>query len=462
MISITNLFLYASVVSDVVLTTLAFFAAYWIRFRSGLIPVEFTVPLERHFTYLAGLLPAYLLSYKYAGLYRVRRGVSGADELSRIVPAVLVASVLVAAGTLLIREFEFSRLVILFTAVLAALATWFARRLLRRLQIRLRRSGVLALTRVLVVGTGEAARSMIRRLKENPGAGYQVVGVVAEGKGRSEVEGVRVVGELDRFSEALKRAKVHEVLFALPATAHSKLIPLLVSLQDTSVKYRIVSDLFGLITDPLEADELLGVPVFEMKEAPLNLWYNRALKRLFDVVVAFFGILVALPIFLVCALGVRLSSPGPVLFKQKRVGRDGKQFNIYKFRSMRAGSETAEFTQADDPRRTAFGKFLRRSSLDELPQLYNVLQGRMSLVGPRPEVPALVEKFKKTVPRYFERHQVKAGITGWAQVHGLRGNTSLEERVKYDIFYIENWSLWLDVTILVRTVLDILEHRHAY
>jgi len=178
--------------------------------------------------------------------------------------------------------------------------------------------------------------------------------------------------------------------------------------------------------------------------------------------VGFLAFLVALPVMAFCALGVRLTSPGPILFKQRRVGRDGRVFNMYKFRSMRVGSETAAFTQANDPRRTSFGTFLRKTSFDELPQLYNVLQGRMSLVGPRPEVPALVAKFEKTVPRYFERHQVKSGITGWAQVHGLRGNTSLEERVKFDIYYIENWSLWLDVTIMVRTVLDVLEHRHAY
>jgi exopolysaccharide biosynthesis polyprenyl glycosylphosphotransferase len=212
----------------------------------------------------------------------------------------------------------------------------------------------------------------------------------------------------------------------------------------------------------VEADELLGVPVFEMKEAPLNSRWNCFLKRAFDLVVGFPAFLVALPVMGFCAVGVRLTSAGPVLFKQRRVGRDGRVFNMYKFRSMRVGTETAAFTQADDPRRTSFGTFLRKTSLDELPQLYNVLQGRMSLVGPRPEVPALVAKFEKTVPRYFERHQVKSGITGWAQVHGLRGNTSLEERVKFDIYYIENWSLWLDVTILVRTLLDVLEHRHAY
>jgi Undecaprenyl-phosphate glucose phosphotransferase len=373
-----------------------------------------------------------------------------------------LASLLVAAATFMAHTLLFSRLVILFTMVLASFSTWVGRRILRRLQIRLRRNGVLTLTRLLIVGTGESAKSMIRRLRDNPGLGYQVVGVISEGKAAHDIEAVRVVGQLANFRKLVARTKPDEVLFALPATYLARLEPLLMELQDTPVKYRIVSDLFGLITNPVEADELLGVPVFEMKEAPLNSGWNCFLKRVFDLLAAAPIFILSIPVMAVCAVGIKMTSPGPILFKQRRVGRDGNVFNMYKFRSMRVGSETAAFTQQNDPRRTSFGTFLRKTSLDELPQLYNVLQGRMSLVGPRPEVPLLVEKFKKTVPRYFERHQVKSGITGWAQVHGLRGNTSLEERVKFDIYYIENWSLWLDVTILVRTVLDVLEHRHAY
>jgi Undecaprenyl-phosphate glucose phosphotransferase len=463
MISIPNLFLAASLLWDALCISLSFIAAFWIRFHSGWMAVDDGVyHLQSYLSFLAELLVVYLLVFKYWGLYRVRRGVSGADELSRIIQAAFVASVLVAATTFLAHTLLFSRLVIALTGILAILSTWVGRRLLRRFQIRLRRKGILFLTRLLIVGTGESSKSMIRRLRGNPGLGFIVVGVVAEGKGLREVEGIRVVGRLSEFRKIIARVEPNEVLFALPSKHLPKLEPLLVEIQGTPVKYRIVSDLFGLVTNPMEADELLGVPVFEMKEAPLNNGWNRFLKRTFDLVAGFPGFIVALPVMAFCAVGVKLTSPGPILFKQRRVGRDGKVFNIYKFRSMRIGSETAAFTRQNDPRRTAFGVFLRRTSLDELPQLYNVLQGRMSLVGPRPEIPALVAKFEKTVPRYFERHQVKSGITGWAQVHGLRGNTSLDERVKFDIYYIENWSLWLDVTILFRTVLDILEHRHAY
>ncbi len=338
---------------------------------------------------------------------------------------------------------------------------WLERILLRRFQIILRRRGF-GVTRIFVVGAGETARILIQRIKHNPGLGYRIIGIVSEGKSSGEIEGFKIVGTLAQFIPLLKKHGPDEVIFALPASAHGQLIPMLVSLQDTRVKYKIVSDLFGLITSPLESDVLLDMPIFEMKEAPLSSWHNRAIKRTFDFLFALVGILLLSPVWILVAIGVKLSSPGPILFHQKRVGRDGRVFHMRKFRTMRVGTETVAFTAKNDPRVTPLGAFLRKTSLDELPQLLNVVTGRMSLVGPRPEVPGLVEKFQKEIPRYFERHQVKSGITGWAQVNGFRGNTSLEERIKYDIYYIENWSLLFDIKIILRTVLDILEHEHAY
>jgi exopolysaccharide biosynthesis polyprenyl glycosylphosphotransferase len=343
----------------------------------------------------------------------------------------------------------------------AVLMVWAGRFFLRRVQVFLRRRG-LGVTRVLVVGTGETARSLLQRLRQNPGLGYRVVGLVSEGRENGPVAGYRVLGSLNQFSRILKKAWPEEVLFALPASAQAKLIPMLITLQDTPARYKIVSDLFGIITNPVQSDVLFDMPVFEMKEAPLNDWWNRALKRAFDFSFSLLGLIILSLPLAALAVGVKLSSPGPVFFRQKRMGKDGKVFQMLKFRSMRPGSETPAFTAKADPRVTAFGSILRKTSLDELPQLVNVLAGEMSLVGPRPEVPGLVEKFEKEIPRYFERHQVKSGITGWAQVNGLRGNTSLSERVKYDIYYIENWSLLFDVKIILRTILDIREHKHAY
>ena len=459
---IPSIFSVASFCLDGIAVAASFISANWIRFYSHWIPVGKGVTGYPHYrSFLLAVVLVHWIVFKYVGLYRKRRGISGVDEFSKIIQSVFIAAVLIAASTFLIQFFTFSRLVVFLAAFLAAVFVWLERILLRRIQIVLRRRGI-GTTRILVVGTGETARLLLRRLQQNPGLGYRVAGLISEGKSPRFVEGYRVLGHLSQFSRLLQTQEPEEVIFALPASAHGKLIPMLVTLQDTPVKYKIVSDLFGIITQPLESDVLLDMPVFEMKEAPLNQWHNRAMKRLFDFIFSSAGLLALSPLLALLALGVKISSPGPVFFRQKRVGRDGQIFSMLKFRSMKTGTETVAFTAQKDPRVTAWGAVLRKTSLDELPQLLNVLAGQMSLVGPRPEVPGLVEKFEKEIPRYFERHQVKSGITGWAQVNGLRGNTSLHERVKYDIYYIENWSLLLDVKIIIRTVLDILEHKHAY
>ncbi len=458
---IPSIFSALSFCLDGLLVAGSFLLANWIRFNSGWMKVDAITSYSHYRAFLLLVVAVHLVIFKYVGLYRKRRGISGVDEFSKVLKAVFIASILIAAATFLTHFFTFSRLIIGLSAGFILLSVWLERIFLRRSQIILRRRGV-GVTRILVVGTGETAQVLIQRLKQNPGLGYRIAGVISESKSSGQVEGFKIVGTLGRFSQLIQKHDPHEVIFALPATAHAKLIPMLVSLQDTKVKYKIVSDLFGMITNPLENDVLLDIPIFEMKEAPLSVWYNRVIKRIFDFVLALLGILILSPIWILLAIGVKLSSPGPVLFHQKRVGRDGRIFHMRKFRSMTAGTETVAFTKKNDPRVTPFGAFIRKTSLDELPQLLNVLTGRMSLVGPRPEVPGLVEKFEKEIPRYFERHQVKSGITGWAQVNGFRGNTSLQERIKYDIYYIENWSLMLDIKIILRTALDILEHEHAY
>ena len=458
---IHSIFSLASFLGDGFLVAISFLLANWMRFHSGWIKVENITEYPHYRLFLLFFIGVHLVVFKYVGLYRKRRGISSVDELSKVIRAVLTSSILIAASTFLFQFFAFSRLVVAFSAVLITASVWLERVALRRVQVVLRRQGM-GVTRILVAGTGETARVLLQRIKANPGLGYRVAGIVSEEKDSGEVEGFKIVGTLSKFNRLLDQFKPHEVIFALPATAHGQLIPLLVTLQGTLVKYKIVSDLFGLITSPLESDVLFDMPVFEMKEAPLNLWYNRALKRIFDFAFALTGIVVGSPLWIAIAIGVKLSSPGPVLFHQKRVGRDGRIFHMRKYRTMRAGTETVAFTAKEDHRVTSFGKLLRKTSLDEIPQLLNVLTGRMSLVGPRPEVPGLVEKFEKEIPRYFERHQVKSGMTGWAQVNGLRGNTSLHERVKYDIYYIENWSLWFDARIILRTLLDAFEQKHAY
>ncbi len=458
---IPSIFFAASFFIDGLLVAGSFLLANWIRFYSGWMSAWSVTHYQHYRSFLLFVVAVNWIIFKYVGLYRKRRGISGVDEFSKILQAVFLSSILISASTFLIQFFTFSRLVIGFSAGLTVISVWLERVILRRIQIALRRRGI-GVTRILVVGTGETTRLLIQRLKHNPGLGYRIAGVVSESKSSGSIEGYKIVGALSSFSRLVAKYDPHEVIFALPATAHSKLIPMLVTLQDTMVRYKIVSDLFGLITNPLENDVLLDMPIFEMKEAPLSSWHNQVIKRIFDFVLSLIGILLLSPVWILVAVAVKLSSRGPVLFHQKRVGRDGRIFHMRKFRTMRVGTESVAFTTKNDPRVTPLGAFLRKTSLDELPQLLNVVTGRMSLVGPRPEVPGLVEKFEKEIPRYFERHQIKSGITGWAQVNGFRGNTSLSERIKCDIYYIENWSLLLDIKIILRTALDILEHEHAY
>jgi exopolysaccharide biosynthesis polyprenyl glycosylphosphotransferase len=273
------------------------------------------------------------------------------------------------------------------------------------------------------------------------------------------------LGELENLEEIVARERADEVILALPATAHHRLEPVLMNAGASKVGYKIVSDLFGIITNPLQADEISGIPLFALKDAPLARPWARVLKRSLDLACVVPALVVFSPLLLLLALAVKATSSGPALFRQERVGRDNQTFIIYKFRTMRRDAEKATgpvWASKNDPRRTPIGAFLRRSSLDELPQLFNVLAGNMSLVGPRPERQHFVKQFQKTIPRYLERHRVKAGLTGWAQVHGLRGNTPVEERVKYDLWYVENWSLWLDLKILMRTALEVFHHTDAY
>jgi exopolysaccharide biosynthesis polyprenyl glycosylphosphotransferase len=268
------------------------------------------------------------------------------------------------------------------------------------------------------------------------------------------------IAELDR---ALEAVKADCVIVALPASMHERIHRILLDFDRPDLELRIVSDLYGFITSPVAVDEIHGIPVFALKEAPLDRLGNRLLKRALDLALTLPALVLLAPLFLLVAVAVKLDSPGPVFFRQERVGLGNRRFQMIKFRSMRVDAEQGStWTVKDDPRRTRVGAFLRRTSLDELPQLFNVLRGDMSLVGPRPEQPRYVEKFKASIPRYLQRHQVKAGITGWAQVHGLRGDTSIEERTAFDLYYVENWSLSLDLLILLKTALELFEHDTAY
>jgi exopolysaccharide biosynthesis polyprenyl glycosylphosphotransferase len=338
-----------------------------------------------------------------------------------------------------------------FTFVLGLLS----QHLLRALMGWLVSSGI-GFTRTLVVAGVENCQSILERMRFAHGSIHQVAGLICAGDDLpGEISGVPVLGRVKDFSRLIDRLKdIDRVVVALPVEQHEKSWEILESCRRRRIDCRFVPELFDLLSLQVDVSAIDGLPSITLGETPLT-GAGPVLKRLMDMTVASIGLVVASPVMILFALLIKLDSKGPALFKQQRLGSDGRVFDMYKFRTMHIGAEALTgpvWATNNDPRCTRVGRWLRRTNLDELPQILNVLRGEMSLVGPRPERAYFVNKFKTSVPQYMRRHLVKSGITGWAQVNGLRGNTPVEERVRYDIFYIENWSLLFDLKIMFRTL----------
>jgi exopolysaccharide biosynthesis polyprenyl glycosylphosphotransferase len=336
---------------------------------------------------------------------------------------------------------------------------------LRRLRARRWQVGA-GVDRVIVVGAGTAADLVLQRIRMFPDYGYHVVGLVTDGlKQGDSVGGSEVLGTRDDLRRLVTERKVNLVFVAEPDLAQDDILQLVDSCRDCGADFRIVPSMLEIMTSRVTADQLDGIPLLQFRHG-LDVDAAKATsKRLLDIVVAAVGMILISPLLLVIGLLVKLGSPGPVLLHQERAGLDEKQMTMHKFRTMSANAEADTgpvWAATDDPRRTSIGKFLRRFSLDELPQLWNVVKGEMSLVGPRPERPQFVQEFKERVPRYTDRHLVRPGLTGWAQVNDLRGQTSVDERLIYDLYYIENWSLAFDLKIILITLFRIFTHKNAY
>lgn len=448
---------------DLVLVTGCWLLAYLTRFHVLGPPIYHGLPpLEPYVFMLLPIAVVWAVCFRALGLYRPRRIGSHLSEVADIAKASsLGALVLVAVMTFLFREFEYSRVVIVYFWVFSIVAVSLSRAGFRELLRFARRRGYNQRFAV-VVGGGDMAETVVERLRARPDTGLQVIGVVGDRK--EEMGAVRWLGAYADLRAVLDAQPVDHVILALPHEDYGRLPGLLDAIGDEPVTIHVVPDLFRFASLRGGMEEFEGVPFIHLRESPLYGW-NRLVKRSFDVVFSAAVLLVLAPLMLVVALAVKLSSRGPVLFRQERMGLDGESFAMLKFRTMPVGAEAATgpvWTTEDDPRPTALGRLLRRFSLDELPQFVNVLRGEMSVVGPRPERPVFVEQFRRTVPGYMLRHKVKSGITGWAQVHGLRGNTSLETRIQHDLEYIEHWSIWLDLKIIARTIGRVLVDRNAY
>jgi Undecaprenyl-phosphate glucose phosphotransferase len=451
---------------DLCFISLAWFLAYLLRFESGFIGVTKDIPSwGQHLPLLVILLLVCGVVFNLTGLYGSKRLTSLPKEVLDLIKAMTVSVLIFVSLAYFFKEYRYSRLTIFYFWFLTILFTALSRSYARHLLKSLRKKGF-NLRYVLVIGEGDLGRKLIQSFQSHPELGLKAVGFLSDSRenvGRF-IEGVSVLGTHQELHEVLRRGGIDQVFIALPFHLHERIKDILASLKNELVTIKVVSDLYDFVTLRGGVDELDGLPIINIQDTPLLGW-GKIAKRALDIVLSAGGLLVLSPLMAAIAVLIKGTSPGPVFFRQERMGFDGKIFRMLKFRSMIANAEKetgSVWARPDDPRRTSVGVLLRKTSLDELPQLFNVLKGEMSLVGPRPERPELIEKFKYNIPNYMLRHKIKAGMTGWAQVNGWRGNTSLEKRIEHDLYYIENWSLSLDLRILLMTLWKGWVSKHAY
>ena len=466
------------VISDSLLGVSAFIIAYAIRFYTGLIPIRYGLPpLQQYINLLPFIAAVVPLGFHLQGLYRLRRGRSRVDDFFQVFVGSILAVVFGIVSTIYTQiyfagptarttgAFQVSQPVWVIFLILNVALTFATRELMREILERRWRAGI-GLKRILIAGAGDLGRLVADKILEHRELGYQIVGFVDDRAAGDHLgyRGLPLLGTLEEAGEITAREAVDHLYVALPPDQHMKMLELLESTSREMVDVKVVPDLLQVIALRARLEDLDGVPIINVNDIPLQ-GVNSFIKRIIDIGISGAALVVlAIPLGLI-SLIVKLTSQGAVFYRQERMGLDGKSFTIVKFRSMYDDAERETgpvWAQASDPRVTPVGRFLRRSNLDELPQLWNVLRGDMSIVGPRPERPHFVAQFKHKIPQYMLRHKVKAGLTGWAQVNGWRGNTPLEKRIEYDLYYIENWSVRLDLKIMWLTLIKGFFHKHAY
>lgn len=455
----------ALVVIDVSMIALAFYLAYVLRLRTEVRPLIELPPFRTYWGMMAIQIVSLTVVFFLTKLYHRKRGTSRIDELSSVFVAVSIGTIVTTAVTAFIfkNELDYPRLMVVYAWLITIVLVAAGRLLYGGMLSTLYKRGIASI-RVLLVGTDDVGQMILRRVEESPKLGYRVVGLVNGASGQQCVENVPVLGSLDDISEIIDAHEIDEVIIGLPEASHDEILSIISRCHRERVSIKVFPDVFQIMASEVSIGHLNGLPLLAVRDVALRGW-KLTFKRIVDLMVSLAVLILCSPAMLLIAVLIKLDSPGPVFYVQERMGLDGRPFQVIKFRSMRAGAEDQTgpvWASKDDPRRTRLGAFLRRFSLDELPQFINVLLGDMSVVGPRPERPVFVEQFRKSIPRYMDRHWEKAGLTGWAQVNGLRGDTSIAERTKYDLYYVENWSLLLDFKIMLMTILEVLRGGNAY
>ncbi len=464
------------IIVDAIIIAFSFLLAYQLRFDdiwSPLIkyhiinpPIGYYKALEDYRNMLVLLIPCYIAIYYICGMYDPKRTSGRRSEFFSLIKAsILGMAYTVAILYFLLKEHDYARLFLGIFMMLNVTIDYTFRLIVIKILHNMRKSGK-NLKHIILVGYSRTTERYIDRLRVHPEWGYYIHGILDDNKKPgTSYKHVNVIGSMNKLSELLATNQYDEIAITLSINEYNKLENIVSICEKSGVHTKFLPDYNNVIPTKPYTEDLDGIPVIHVRHVPLSSSFNQVLKRIVDI----FGSLVAIILFaipmLISAIIIKITSPGPLIFKQTRIGLHNQEFSIYKFRSMKVQDEAKEkkaWTTANDPRVTRFGKFMRKTNIDELPQLFNVLLGDMSLVGPRPERPFFVDKFKEEIPRYMIKHQVRPGMTGWAQVNGYRGDTSITKRIECDLYYVENWSIFLDFKILFLTFFGNKVNKNAY
>ena len=451
---------------DAIVLVLSYFLAWLIRFVGPMAATAVrTRSFQQYMLMLVFIVPVYLLLYQAFTLYTPMRMQGRRLVLANIVKANSLGLLILMFTFYMIDESDFSRSTYIMFYVINIVLQWCARMLIFALLRNMREKG-LNQKQMICVGYSRAAEEYIDRVLANPQWGYVIRGILDDNvPAGTEYKGIKVLGRIANLNIILPENRLDEIAITLGLSEYYRLEEIVALCEKSGVHTKFIPDYNKIIPTKPYTEDILGLPVINIRYVPLNNTFNALVKRAMDIAGSIVGIIVTSPLMLLMCVIIKLTSPGPLIYKQERVGLHNQTFRMYKFRSMEVQPESEEkkaWTVKNDPRVTPIGKFMRHTSIDELPQLFNILKGNMSLVGPRPERPFFVEKFREEIPRYMVKHQVRPGLTGWAQVNGYRGDTSIRKRIEYDLYYIENWSIGLDIKIIFLTFFKGFINKNAY
>lgn len=456
----------ALMIIDAGIIFVSYMLAWFIRFRTNILGAPYmSLPLTYYVVSLLYIIPLYLALNYVSGLYVPMMTQRRYKEAGNIIKANISGIIIIIVILYVMKQNHFARNMLVVFCVLNIILDGLVRNIIRSALKKSIRDGK-GVKDILLVGYSNSTEEFIDRVKEFPELGYRVIGILDDTiEIGTAYRNVEIIGKINDLPDLLEQNKAEEIAITLKLDQYYKLKGIVAACEKSGVHTKFIPDYYNVIPSKPHTEDMMGLAVVNIRSVPLSNPFFAGLKRLGDIAGSMICIAIFSPIMLVTVIGIRLSSPGTVLFRQVRVGLHNKEFEMYKFRSMVEQSpedEKDKWTVKDDPRVTKFGRFIRKTSIDELPQLFNVFKGDMSLVGPRPERPQFVEKFREEIPRYMIKHQVRPGMTGWAQVNGYRGDTSIRKRIDYDLYYIENWSVGLDFKILFMTVFTGFVNKNAY